>query len=358
MSLPVVAIDARLVAGESTGDSTYWTGLLHGFSKIKLDFQILLLSNAEKPAGIPWSEQFEWRKVKARNGRLWSIIAFPRAARRAGAAAVHTQYTLSPFVRRNGITTIHDVSFLIGPDWFRPRDRILMRRSVPGSARRAAAVIAVSRTSKEEIEGFFPSARGKTYVTYLACPPWIHPVRNAKETLEKTLGIREPFMLTVGTRWPRKNMKLAVDACDLLAAETARTLVITGKEGWGDLHPSSRTKSVGYVDAETLSALYSAADLYLAPSRHEGFGIPVLEAFTCGCPVICSSGGAFPEIAGEAAIVQQGWDAAEWSRTISETLGDSSRLDSLRELGRERASQFSWEETARQTAEIYRRVIG
>lgn len=358
MTEPIVAWDARLIAGRSTGDSTYWTGLLGGFSNIDPGFRILLISNADKPAGIPWSEKFQWLKVPGGNQRLWSLFSFPRAARRAGAQVIHAQYTLSPLVGRTGVTTIHDVSFLIGPEWFRARDRILLTRLVPASARRAAAVITVSETSKSEVERLIPAALGKTTATPLACPPWIRRDENGASLVKEKFGLDRGYLLTVGTRWPRKNMELAVAAAELLPESAARPLVITGKPGWGEESVGARTKAVGYVDAETLSALYSAAGLYIAPSRHEGFGLPLMEAFECGCPVICSEGGAFPETAGDAAVVQRGWEASQWSATMGSLLADSSKLSDLRARGLRRVREFSWEETARRTANVYRQVIG
>ena len=348
MSQLIIAIDARLAGGDSTGDSSYWSGLLHGLSKISPDARFLLFSNAEKPAGIP--NEFAWLRVPARSSRWWSIVAFPLAAKRAGANIVHTQYNLSPLTGKRGVTTIHDVSFFIGPEWFQARDLFLLRKFVPASARRARKVITVSETSKGEIEKYIPQARGKTVATPLACPIHIDPRSTAGA--RNKLGLEGPFLLSVGTRWPRKNMILAVEA----AALTPYPLVLTGKPGWGEGQYPAHVKAVGYVNNETLSSLYREAALYLAPSRHEGFGLPLLEAFSCDCPVICSSGGALPEVAGNAAIVMQSWEADDWAATIQASMLDSSKLDDLRRRGRERLAQFSWEETARRTMEIYKQV--
>ena len=99
-----VAIDARLVGGSSTGDSTYWTGLLHGFAEIAPEDSLLFISNTGKPPEIPWSSKWRWLVVPSRSSRWWSLVSFPLAARRARAAAVHVQYNLSPLVRRGGLT--------------------------------------------------------------------------------------------------------------------------------------------------------------------------------------------------------------------------------------------------------------
>lgn len=350
MSDLLVSIDARLAAGESTGDSSYWTGLLHGLSKIAPDARFLLFSNAARPPGIPESDRFEWRCVPAVNLRWWNLVAFPLAARRAGSHVLHTQYNLSPMAGRIGVTTIHDVSFFVGPEWFKPRDLAILTRFIPASVKRAARVLTVSETSKGEIERFIPASRGKTVAIPEACPIHIDP--NSTVPVRPMFGLHGPYLLTVGTRWPRKNMELAVSAADV----AGYPLVVTGKPGWGDDLMRSNTKATGYVDAQTLSALYREATLYLAPSHHEGFGLPLLEAFACGCPVMCSDGGAFPETAGDAAVVMHSRRWKDWTDAILELAADSSKLNDLRRRGYARVAQFSWEETARRTMDVYRQV--
>jgi glycosyltransferase involved in cell wall biosynthesis len=360
MSLPFVALDARLVGRESTGDSTYWGGLLEGLAQVEPGIEFLLFSNGPRPPGIPESEKFRWIELKARTSRWWSLVRFPLAARKAGARAIHTQYNLSPLCGSRGITTIHDVSFFIGPEWFRRKDLALLRRFVPASARRAAKVVTVSETSRSEIERFIPAAKGKIVVALNGPNPRIAPMERAEagELVRRTVGVAEPYFLTVGTRWPRKNMALAVRACELLPSEMPHRLLITGKPGWGEERLGGRALAAGYVDEPTLSALYSAADLYLAPSRHEGFGIPLLEAFVCGCPVVCSSGGALPEVAGDAALVLPDWEPESWARAISALAMDSSKLDAMRERGYARAKEFSWRRSADAHTQAYLEVAG
>jgi glycosyltransferase involved in cell wall biosynthesis len=353
LSRKTVALDARLAGGTNTGDSSYWSGLLYGLSRQDSDLQFLLFSNAAKPEGIPDSPKFSWITVPSRSGRWWSYVLFPLVARRMGAGAIHTQYSLSPLAGDRGITTIHDVSFMIGPEWFKPRDRLILSRTVPSSVRRARKVIAVSNTCRDEIEHFLPAARGKVVPIYNGLPPWVHRIEDPS-TMLHDLNVEQPYLLTVGTRWPRKNMGLAVEAAAQI--EGAR-LVVTGKAGWGEETAGSHVQTVGYVSNKQLCALYSGAALYLAPSKHEGFGIPVIEAFACGCPVVCSSGGALPEVAGDAAMVQQTWDPGHWAETIRSLLGDSGKLQELRRRGLERVKKFDWVESAKQTVDVYREVL-
>lgn len=353
-----MALDARLIGSRSTGDATYWTGLVHGLASLETQTRFLLYSNAPRPPGIPEGATFQWITLPTKSQRWWSWVAAPLAARRAGARLWHTQYALSPLAC-GGITTIHDVSFLIGPEWFRTKDRLLLQLSTPAAARRALAVITVSETSRSEIERLVPTARGKTYVTPLACPPWITrmAVNEARSVVRDRFGLSEPYVLTVSTRWPRKNMELAIQAMERIPEDISLRLALTGKAGWGDQSLGRRATALGYVEQDMLSALYSAATLYLAPSRHEGFGIPLLEAFTCGCPVICSAGGALPETAGGAARLERSWDPAAWADAITELSGDSSKLGALRERGLLRARDFSWTRTAQATFDVYQRFL-
>lgn len=355
MSEPLVAIDARLLTERSTGDSTYWRGLVLALSQIESGMRFLLCSNAPRPDWIPDSPHVFWAEVPGR-GRIWSWMSFPKEAERQGAQVVHTQYNISPLVGDKGVTTVHDVSFFIGPEWFTVKDRAILRSMVPASVKRAKRVIAVSETCKSEIERYIPAAKGKVRVTYNALGDTVSPLSagDAEKIVRHRLGIEGPYLLTVGTRWPRKNMSLAIEA----AAMVPHKLVVAGKAGWGDLAPSGDTVFTGFVSDQELTALYQCASLYLAPSRHEGFGIPLLEAWACDCPVVCSSGGALPEVAGDAAVVMESWEPRDWAEAVRGLLADSGKLGSLRLLGRERLKRFSWEETAKRTVAVYREVTG
>ena len=358
MSQTIVAIDARLIAGTGTGDSTYWTGLLYGFSKLQLPFHILLFTDKPRPANVPDVEGIEWVFLPSSNSRIWSLAKFPLAARKRGAKVFHTQYSMSPLVGDRGVTTIHDVSFFIGPEWFQPQDRVILQRTVPAAAKRAAKIITVSDTSRREIEQYIPLAKRKVVVIPNACPPWIEFVdrHRAREIIAREFGIESPYVFTLGTQWPRKNMQLAVDAVNLLPRDLLHQLLVTGKAGTDHVRLGQRSRALGYVDERLLGALYAGADLYLAPSRHEGFGIPVLEAYRCGCPVLSSSGGALPEIAALAGLVEPTWTADHWAKTIEALLRAPSTLQNMRDRGIEQEKRFTWEIAARKTLAVYDEV--
>ena len=126
---------------------------------------------------------------------MWSLVKFPLFARKIGADVVHVQYSLSPLVGKKGVTTVHDVSFFIGPQWFSTKDRLLLQRSVPAAIRRAARVFAVSQTACSEIEQFVPEAKGKTVVTFNALGDNIQVMDEAKALeVVARIGVEPPFV--------------------------------------------------------------------------------------------------------------------------------------------------------------------
>lgn len=355
MSALTVAIDARLATTRNTGDTSYWRGLVRGLAEVETDATFLLYSNAPRPDSIPDLPRFRWICLEG-GSRWWSLVQFPLAAFRAGADVIHTQYNLSPLAGRRGVTTVHDVSFLIEPNWFRSKDRVLLQWQVPASCRRARRVLTVSETSRSEIERLVPGTRGKVVVTPNALGDNIMPLPRpeAKAFVKDRFAIDGDYLFALGTRWPRKNLRLAVEAVSRLPASFGQKLIVSGQEGWGGDLADERVVYTGYVSDAELSALYSGAELFLAPSLHEGFGIPILEAFACSCPVLCGPGGAMPEVAGGAAHVTSGYEAVEWSAAVEALLADSSNLAAMRARGHERLTHYDWGTTARLTLDAYR----
>lgn len=358
MNRPIVALDARLIGRQSTGDTSYWTGLVQGLMLQDSDTEYLLFSNAPRPQEIPDHPRFHWICVQSRRNRWWSMLRFPLAARRRKASVIHVQYNLSPLVSHGGITTVHDLSFYADPTWFKPQDRLLLQRFVPPSCRRADRVLTVSEFSKGEIKRWI-GVGDKVVVTPNACGPLVARVDpdQAREKIKDELGLEGPFMLTVGTRWPRKNMRLAIEAADRLRPDLPHRLIVTGKAGWGDENAGDRTHFTGFVAQDQLNALYSAADLYLAPALYEGFGITLLEAYRCGCPVLASPADAHKEIAGNAALIAPSFNPDDWARQIEGLLtGDSSKLLAMRQLGFKQEERFTWKASAAITEGVYREV--
>ncbi|CAA9367811.1 MAG: hypothetical protein AVDCRST_MAG68-5457 [uncultured Gemmatimonadetes bacterium] len=184
-------------------------------------------------------------------------------------------------------------------------------------------------------------------------------------------GIASPFVLSVATLSPHKNLRRLVEAFALVSSGplSGRTLVLVGKPGRGNelgaLHDTiaalglqGRVVLPGYVPDHDLPAFYRAAELYVFPSLYEGFGLPLLEAGACGTPVAAARAGALPEVGADAAVYFDPYDPADIARAMTDIVASPALRGVLAQLGSVRASLFSAERTARDTIEVYRSAAG
>lgn len=242
----------------------------------------------------------------------------------------------------------------------------VLKKGVGRSIQASDAVLTISEFSKREIEEIHPYAKGKVFVTYPGIGADFSPASpEAVREIRRKLGLTRPFLLTVGTIEPRKNLEFLVDVFERLAPE-GYDLVVSGAPGWrydsifarfeGTRFPK-QFHYVRYVPDGGLTALYSAAALYVTPSHYEGFGFPPLEAMACGAPVLSSNGGSLPEVLGDAATIVNGFDADEWAQAALRVLRSSQQeLDARRAHGIAHARSFTWERCVRQTLDQYRKV--
>lgn len=181
----------------------------------------------------------------------------------------------------------------------------------------------------------------------------------------KKLRLPEKYFLFVGSLEPRKNLDLIIKA--MARQKDPLPLVMTGWDGWGDkswLDEVTRSgledKVImpGYVDDETLARLYSGSRGFIYPSLYEGFGLPVVEAMACGCPVICSTAASLPEVAGDAAILVDPHDPARLAKAMDELAADDLLHQQMCDNGLRRATDFSWAQSARQTRRVFEKTIG
>ena len=188
---------------------------------------------------------------------------------------------------------------------------------------------------------------------------------SARQQVERHFGLKGPFILYVGTIEAQKNAANLVRAFGRLSGEFPHKLVLIGKRGNGapevfqtvaQLGLEGRVLEMGYLlDYLQLRAFYSGADLFVFPARHECFGLPVLEAMACGCPVVTSPNSSMRELAGEAALYTDPESVEGLAATMRRVLEETSTRESMTVLGQDRAKQFSWETCAKATDELYQR---
>ena len=339
--------------------------------------------------------------------KVWfEQIAFPRACRRLGADVAHVPYWGSPLRSPvSTVVTIHDVIPLLLPAY---RDSVMVRlytRLVAAAARRADAVIAVSHASRGDIIAHLGLPAARVWVTHEAAAAKLQRAEQVQvEAVRRKYGLPQRFFLYLGGFDVRKNVtgllaafarfsgsqKLAVDLtvhrlsaglgspaganCDMLGSVKGTSsdpaLVIAGHLPQRDsgftpdprrivreLGVESGVRFTGWVEEVDKPALYTAALAFVFPSRYEGFGLPVLEALACGTPVITSSVSSLPEIVGQAGLLVSPDDAAELAAAMERLWNDAPLRERLRGEALAQAARFSWQQTARATAEVYAEVV-
>jgi glycosyltransferase involved in cell wall biosynthesis len=241
------------------------------------------------------------------------------------------------------------------------------RLFVPAFCREATALITHTEIGRQDcvMMGARPE---QIHVVPHGVDRYLRPApEEAKRALREKLGLARPYVLFLGGITPLKNIGNLLRAFALLAQGHDVDLVLAGFKRWsfeGELAPiaelglQDRVKYVGYVPDEELAALYSAAECLALPSWYEGFGIPIVEAMACGCPVVTSSGRhAAPEVAGGAAVLVDPADPSAIAHGIARVLDDPALRADLVAKGLIRGPQFDWDTTGRLTAAVIRSLV-
>jgi glycosyltransferase involved in cell wall biosynthesis len=294
------------------------------------------------------------------------------AARRQKLDLVHDPTGVCPLflTAARRVVTIHDVFPYVSPHTSTTLDRLIYRLWLPLAVRRVDAVITDSQNSKNDILRFLPVKAGQITVIPVAASPNYRPLAAGQvlPVLERH-RLPQPYILYVGSIEPRKNLLRLLQAYALLRESLPgwRLVIVGARNVWLS---SSLTEEIerlnlktwihftGYVPEEDLPALYNGAGLFVFPSLYEGFGLPVLEAMACGVPVITSQASSLPEVAGDAALLVDPHSVEEIAAAMLRVLSDPGLRQDLKFRGLERSAGFSWERTARQTIDVYQKVLG
>ena len=307
----------------------------------------------------------DWAQTRTRRLPLperWMTVAWQRlrlplpADLLAGGADVFysPDFALPPLLRARAAVTVHDLSFITHPETHYPPLRAYLSRVVPRSIRRAELVLADSQQTKDDLVRHLGAPAEKVEVVLSAADPGFRRVQDPALTqaVLNRWGIDRPYLISVGTIQPRKNLPVAFDALRRLR-EGGRDLLLVhvGRPGWlyepvfEALEKSGVRDSVrileGVGDAD-LAVLYSATVALVFPSLYEGFGIPCLEAMACGAPVIASHAGSLAEVVAGDAIVVDPHDAPAIAAGVFRLLDDAPFREDLIRRGYARAGAFSW----------------
>jgi glycosyltransferase involved in cell wall biosynthesis len=375
-----IGIDISRTVEERTGVGCYAARLVKGLAEIDTENEYLLYPyfwecfppqwrsarTPEKPNFQLWAEDLPLEEIY----RRWTTGEADQVA--GGVDVIHSTAFTAPALKRTKlVVTMHDLTFLTYPHLHTPANREFCLRVTERVVERAAMVIADSYSTKRDLLQHFAFPEERVTVIHLAAGEDFYPVQD-QDMIRRVLAkyqIFHNYLLFVGTLEPRKNLLTFLRACtDILKSPNpSYLLVIAGASGWSNaeiyretqsLGLQERVKFLGYIPDEDLLVLYSAARVFVYPSLYEGFGLPVLEAMTCGAPVITSNTSSLPEVAGEAAILVPPTDVGALKQAIEAVLSDQQLRLRLRQQSLKQAARFSWRETARRTLEIYQKVAG
>jgi glycosyltransferase involved in cell wall biosynthesis len=357
-----VAVNGVFLGQPLTGVQRYARELVAAVARLAGD-RLRLVVIAPAGAGLP-PEPVPGVEILLERSRLprplWVQLRLPALARRIGARLLWSPSNTGPLAVREQLLTVFDGSVFAHPEWFSRSFGLYHRSLLPRLGRRARRVLTISEFSREELVRHRVAPREKIEVVGCGVSPAFRPDAERGEWAAK-----RPYLLTVGSRDPRKNVGSLLKAFALLPPalrRDLRLLVAGGRsplfagEGMGEVPPG--VELLGFVPDRALPGLYAGAEAFIYPSLYEGFGLPPLEAMACGTPVAVSSAPCLPETCGEAALYFDPLDPPGMAARIEKILSDSSLRERLRAAGLARAARFTWERAAQRMISALEEALG
>jgi glycosyltransferase involved in cell wall biosynthesis len=359
-----IGIDARKL--RDFGIGTYVRNLVEALGRIDHENEYVLFVGRATPDRLPAN----FRLVVERSPlySLRELMALSWRLLRMRLDLYHaTHYVLPSLVPCRAVVTIHDIIHLLYPEFLPNRLAFLYaQRMIRRSLHRGARIIAVSQNTKADLMDYFDVDGRKIRVIYNGVEDaFRRPVPAAeRERWRRTLDLPGAYLLFVGNPKPHKNLPnvLRAFARAQATAEFPEALVCVGARTGTDfklrqladqLGIGPRLRLVGEVPQEALPAIYQGASLFLYPTLYEGFGLPVIEAMAAGVPVVTSNGSALREIAEGYAHLVEPLDVDAMAAAIVRCLADQEHRTQLIQLGRKRAADFDWDQTAEKTRDVY-----
>ncbi|MEO5923053.1 MAG: glycosyltransferase family 1 protein [Bryobacteraceae bacterium] len=364
------SVDAHAIGCHLTGNEVYIRNLLKEFARLDQDSEIVAyISKPRAPEYIPERFETRWVSENPYKRLAWDL---PKHLNQDRPDLLHVQYTGPLRTSVPLVVTIHDVSYLELPEYFTKFRAVQLRLTVKRTVERAAKILTPSEFSKSAIVRHYGIDDDRVVVVPNAVSGRFRPVDRsvARKAVEERLGVKGPFVLTIGDLQPRKNHLGLLKAFeDVMRAnpKLKHQLVFVGKETWysAKLHQAvaaskvaDRVHFAGFVDDADLVNFYGACELFVYPSFYEGFGLPILEAMACGRAVACSNSTAMPEVADSAGLLFDPNNTGEIARAMGDILLDPELRARLERLGQQHAASFSWQKSAAKTLNAYYDVAG
>lgn len=359
-----IVIDARMIKpGSMHGIARYVYHLLSELRELGSNHKFFILINAGSPLeSLEWPAHMQLVPMRADWISFREQWEIPRVLKRLGADLFHTPSFVAPLVTPcRVVMTIHDLIHLVLPQFYTPFHQVYYQFFVRNCIRRSEFILTVSQFSKEEIVRNLNLPAEKVFVTYNGVSSNYKPVYDQErlDYVRDLYELPERFIFCLSNNKPHKNVQQLVraycysdiDIPLVLACPVDRSLIRIA-ENYGKKHLIYFTK---FIAEEHLPSVYSMTHLFVYPSTYEGFGLPPLEALSCGAPVVVARSSSLPEVVGEHAIFANPYDYKAISQALEEGVRNSGLRERLKTVGVEHAQRFSWRLMTEQTLEIYER---
>jgi glycosyltransferase involved in cell wall biosynthesis len=367
MTILKVAWDNSLARQDTAGTGTYAARLLEQLTKTP-NLQMEVMNGCPVVGDSRVS-----RALQVAGNLMWTHACLPIVLCKSDADLLHAPAFVAPIASPCPVViTIHDISYLLYPSHFARWWVAYLRTVMPPAVQSAAAIICGSTSSKRDIVKAYGIAHDKVHViAYGVDRERFRPGAALNEQWAKQIGIREGYILHVGTLSHRKNIPVLLHAiarlrdrgvwnhCQLVLAGSQNTSLKGGQEVFEAIREFDLSANVvltGHIPDEYIPGLYAHASMLIMPSLYEGFGFPILEAMAAGIPVVCSNTSSLPEVGGDAALYFPPHHPDALAGAMENLMKNPSLVAQIRRQGFEWVRQFTWQRTAEQTAEIYREV--
>jgi glycosyltransferase involved in cell wall biosynthesis len=307
---------------------------------------------------IPPANQILWDQWHVRRAmRQWKIdLVF------------NTKFSVPLFTKVKRVMVLHGASWYVCPEVYGKLDVMYVKAAMPIYCRACDHLLSNSELTTNDFVNIVGVPPEKITTTHLAADEKFRVIEDPDvlQAVQSKYELPERFILTVTSYDPRKNFETLLKALELCRAETDVHLVVVGKncERYADDFDitgrglSDAVHFPGWIDHDDLPAIYNLADVFGFPSIYEEFGIPVVEAMSCGCPIVSSSTGAIPELTQGAALLNEPFDANAMGADLLRILQSPDAAEKYRQKGLARAKAFSWEDAARKTLTVFEQLAG
>ncbi len=368
-----IGIEASAYYKNIAGTGVFVRNIIETWKETLEDENSLFLFFSQRPSVLDLHKKrnFAIRFLNGLKDIFWMQIILPIHLRRNGIDILFSPSFLTPILSHcPNVVTFLDMSFIRYPENVDKLFLLYLKTLLPLVKKKAKAFLTISEFSKKEIIELLKIPEEKIHVVRLAAADRYQVMHDEHRInrIRKRYGLSGPFILNVGTLEPRKNITMLISVFGALKKKGLfeGKLVLCGPRGWyyqsifekiEELKLKEDVMVLGYIPDEDLPCIYNAAEIFVYPSFYEGFGLPVLEAMSCGCPVVVSNRSALSELVGDAGVLFDPTREEDLEQAILRVLEEDDLREDLVRRGSERAKIFSGEKTAKETFAILRKVF-